>query len=56
MNEQIQDMEVFLRTMHDLEIRITELIRRSNLSEEQQQFILNHILVVPGSVPSDKQA
>ncbi|GIP26875.1 hypothetical protein J23TS9_20050 [Paenibacillus sp. J23TS9] len=48
MNEQLQDMDVFLRTMHILENRINELIRSSDLSEQQKQFILNHILVIPG--------
>lgn len=52
MNEQLQDMDMFLQTMHRLEDRIKELIRSSDLSEKQQQFILNHILVIPGLNPS----
>ncbi|MCJ8014901.1 hypothetical protein MUG84_24760 [Paenibacillus sp. KQZ6P-2] len=51
MNDHLQDMDVFLQTMHKLEDRITALIRNSNLSERQQQFILNHILVIPGKDP-----
>ncbi|MWV42974.1 hypothetical protein GRF59_04975 [Paenibacillus sp. HJL G12] len=48
MNEHLEDMDVFLQTMHQLEDQIIKLIRSSDLSERQQQFILNHILVIPG--------
>lgn len=48
MKDQLQDMDMFLRTMHNLENRITKMIRNSDLSEQQQQFILSHILVIPG--------
>lgn len=48
MYEQLQDMDLFLESMHDLETRIRQLIQRSGLSEEEQRFILEHILVIPG--------
>lgn len=48
MYEQLQDMDLFLQSMQDLEIRIRHMIQRSGLSEKEQQFILDHILVIPG--------
>lgn len=48
MYKQLQDMDLFLQSMHDLETRIRQMIHRSGLSEKEQQFILDHILVIPG--------
>ncbi|GIO60245.1 hypothetical protein [Paenibacillus cineris] len=48
MYEKLQDMDLFLRSMHELETRIRHMIQRSGLSDKEQQFILDHILVIPG--------
>lgn len=55
MYEQLQNMDLFLESMHDLETRIRQLIQQSGLSEEEQRFILEHILVIPGKDISFQQ-
>ncbi|WP_168928904.1 hypothetical protein [Paenibacillus dokdonensis] len=55
MYDQLQDRDLFLESMHNLETKIRQLIQRSGLSEEEQWFILGHILVVPGKDISCQQ-
>ncbi|WP_167357166.1 hypothetical protein [Paenibacillus pectinilyticus] len=44
----LDEIDVFLHTIHDLEGKITTLIHRSNLTETEKAFILEHILIIPG--------
>ncbi|WP_337034242.1 hypothetical protein [Paenibacillus illinoisensis] len=48
MHEQLFNLDIFLNRMHELEMEIRCLIKRSCLSEEEQKFILEHFLVIPG--------
>lgn len=48
MKEPMGDIDIFLQTIHDLEEKIVSLIHHSNLSDAEKQFILEHILIVPG--------
>lgn len=41
-------LDNFLEEIHELEGKIVHLIHRSNLTVEEKQFILDHILIIPG--------
>jgi hypothetical protein len=56
MNEQLGDVDVFLQTIHELEEKVLELIQRSNLTEQEKGFILDHILIVPGKGQEERRA
>ncbi|MGQ7887541.1 hypothetical protein [Paenibacillus sp. WC2504] len=48
MREPLDEMDVFLHTIHDLEEKVAKLIHGSNLAEMEKNFILEHILIIPG--------
>ncbi|WP_065853232.1 hypothetical protein [Paenibacillus pectinilyticus] len=48
MREPLDEMDVFLRTIHELEEKVVRLIQGSNLTETEKAFILEHILIIPG--------
>jgi len=48
MKARVYDMDQFLETIHNLEDTVYQLINKSNLTESEKKFILNHILIVPG--------
>ncbi|WP_248924168.1 hypothetical protein [Paenibacillus hamazuiensis] len=48
MNEQLEGIELFLDNIHKIERQVFQLIEKSNLTEREKQFILEHILIVPG--------
>lgn len=41
-------MEDFLDQIHRLEEEVNRLIGQSGLAEAEKEFILNHIVVIPG--------
>ncbi|MBP1966598.1 hypothetical protein [Paenibacillus aceris] len=45
MDESIDD---FLKTIDELEEKVQHLIYQSNLTSVEKQFILDHILIIPG--------
>lgn len=47
MKEQYE-IDQFLKQVGDIESKVYNLVQQSNLSDEEKNFILNHILVVPG--------
>lgn len=48
MREPLDELDVFLHTIHDLEEKVARLIHGSNLTEMEKTFILEHILIIPG--------
>jgi hypothetical protein len=48
MRDPLDELDVFLHTIHDLEERVAALIHGSNLTETEKAFILEHILIIPG--------
>lgn len=47
MKEQYE-IDQFLMQVGAIESKVYNLLQQSNLSDEEKNFILNHILVVPG--------
>jgi|GEM_PF-4838516 len=47
MKEQYE-IDQFLMQIRDIESKIYTLLQQSNLSDEEKEYILNHILVVSG--------
>jgi hypothetical protein len=42
------EMQLFLDQVHLIEAKVAHLIAKSNLNEQEKQYILDHILIVPG--------
>ncbi|WP_223067951.1 hypothetical protein [Paenibacillus caui] len=49
LNNHALEIQLFLEEVHLIEAKVTQLIVRSGLSEKEKQYILDHILIVPGS-------
>lgn len=43
-----ENLDDFLQNIHELEEKIERLIQQSNLTGVEKQFIMDHILVIPG--------
>lgn len=48
MNDRMKDLDVFIQTVQELEDKVVELIQKTNLTQQEKMFILDHILVIPG--------
>jgi hypothetical protein len=49
MDQAMDGIEDYLDLIRELEFKINSLILKSNLTEDEKKFILDHIFVVPKS-------
>jgi hypothetical protein len=49
MGVNLEDIDQFLTTISKLEKKIHQLIHKSNLTDNEKQIIIDHIVIVPAS-------
>ncbi len=54
MKARVYELDQFLDTIHKLEDTVYQLIHKSNLTENEKEMILDHILIVPGTTNPHK--